>query len=162
MLVTYFLPYHSLLHTIDHMQMYNTHIISCRNTIHLQQASNHLWKWIDWMYIAVNVHSVWTQIMRINSPLMQTVFITGTCLIFEKFFKGIPPSNPRWLWMAQYSLYIYVEENFSTLSKLVKNLSHISKNPFSCPDYLRMLWYPKLATLFACIMVHTTLKKLTK
>ena len=105
---TQHLPYHSLLHTIDHMQMYNTHIISCRNTIHLQQASNHLWKWIDWMYIAVNVHSVWTQIMRINSPLMQTVFITGTCPIFVKFFKGIPPSNPRWLWMAQYSLYIYV------------------------------------------------------
>ena len=29
--------------------------------------------------------------MWINSPLMQTVFITGTCIIFEKFFKGIPP-----------------------------------------------------------------------
>ena len=31
------------------------------------------------------------QTMWINSPLMQTVFITGTCIIFEKFFKGIPP-----------------------------------------------------------------------
>ena len=38
--------------------MYNTHIISYRDAIHVQKASYHLYKWIDWMRIAVNAHLV--------------------------------------------------------------------------------------------------------
>ena len=77
-----------LLQTVDNMQMYNAHIISCRYAIHPQTTYGS--ELTECALQLMYVHSVWTQTMQINSPLMQTVFIIGTCLIFEKFFKGIP------------------------------------------------------------------------
>ena len=114
------------------MKIYNALIILCHNAIHLQQASYRLWKWIDWMCIAENVHSLWTQTMWINSLPMHFAFIVGTSLIFQTLLKGITPEILAlcWLWMLQYSLYVYTWENFFHIFKHFDELSSQMKNYF--------------------------------
>ena len=114
------------------MQTYNTHDISCRLAIHSKQTSNHLWKWINWMRIVENVHSVWTQTMWINSLTMYFAFIVRTSLIFQKLLKSITSETLMLcrLWMVQYSLYIYTWENFFHILKHCEELASQMKNRF--------------------------------